>query len=131
MYIKFGIQVIWWIAFLAIGMFILYTAYKDYKFKLKTKQESILYEMEQCKEDYNSNECQPETRRQALKSYCALKEICMNRDPFKEALSLIEIGKLAGEFLNSFFAALNVRTMCCLSLLIMYPIVFGFRYRPN
>ena len=102
----------------------------DYKGRLKIKQETILYEIEQCKEDYKDNECQPETRRQALRSYCVLKEVCMNRDPFKEALSLIEIAKLFGEVLNTFFGTMSIKTLCCLGLLILYPIIFGLKINP-
>jgi len=108
--------------------FLLYSGYTDYQNKIRLRQENILQEIEQCKADYTENQCEPEKRAPALYSYCKMKERCINRDPFREAVKLTGIGEIIKDFCNSMFEGMSIKTICCLAIFVLYPSLIAAYY---
>ncbi len=61
----------------------MYTVCLDINCKVKTKQNAIMHNIEQCQRDYKVNKCDAPKRVRAVEPYCLQKEACINQDPYQ------------------------------------------------
>ncbi|KEI40102.1 uncharacterized protein L969DRAFT_86730 [Mixia osmundae IAM 14324] len=99
---------------LALG-FVL-TVRHDVSDRMTSYSTEILQEVEQCRQLYLANRCEPETRIPHMESTCQGWEHCMNRNPKIVGRARVAAETL-GEVINSFVEVMSWRTMIFLVLL--------------
>ncbi|CDW81379.1 brr6-like protein number 1 [Stylonychia lemnae] len=104
--------------YLATRFFLLqiFQVKEDLYHKMKTENDQITYEIQQCRIDYHENKCNPSTRVRALEQFCQDKEVCMNRDPQLINKNTKIMVKLLAEIINDFFEPLTYKTMAFMLL---------------
>jgi len=96
------------------------TIQEDLTKKRAQEMEAVLREINQCRQDYYENLCEPETRTYATMDYCLEKERCMMQDPMREVQATKLTAALIAEILNEFVEPLGLKTIIIFFSLVLW-----------
>lgn len=98
---------------------ICYVAYIDIEKKLSQTAKDVAIDIERCKSEYISSNCDPNLRVPAAQDYCIEREKCMKQDPLEVAQKTHLGARLIAEVINNLTEPLTYRSFAFVCVLVI------------
>jgi hypothetical protein len=96
---------------------------RDAENKFYTRFQEEMIEIDNCKEGYNKNKCDPSTRVPSSEAYCIEVEKCMSRDAYRTAQMSVELLDVIVNCLNKFWNGLSYKAMFGISITLLIVLI--------
>jgi hypothetical protein len=96
---------------------------RDAENKFYTRFQEEMIEIDNCKEGYNKNKCDPSTRVPSSESYCIEVEKCMSRDAYRTAQMSVELLDVIVNCLNKFWNGLSYKSIIGISITLIIVLI--------
>ncbi|MCJ1476941.1 hypothetical protein MMC13_005610 [Lambiella insularis] len=115
------LQLLYYAFLLFLSAWVIYsfwaTIKQDVDMKTAEQASIIMLEMDVCRDRFEENRCEKNSRVPAMKSMCESWERCMNKDPYKLGRAKISAHTFA-EIINSFIEPISYKAMIFTTIVI-------------